>query len=225
LNGQDAGGGATVLYSPQYAAGGGWRSSLSIVNLDGESGLVTLAFFDRDGEPAGSVRTVAIRGWGKIQIDAQDFFAGGEAGPREGYVVISSDGPRLTGSVSFGDEDGSRLATALPLVAHLESQVYFSQIASDANWYTGLAVVNPGSLATMVKAEVFDSGGGLLGQRELVLEAGAAMSRLLWQYVPDLAPLRISSGYVRLTSGLPVASFAVYGSANALSALPPQLLR
>jgi hypothetical protein len=65
----------------------------------------------------------------------------------------------------------------------------------------------------------------LLGRRDLVLGPGAALAQLLWQYVPNLEHAGISSGYMKLTSALPIASFAVYGSANALSAVPPQVLR
>ena len=41
LNGQDGNGGATILYSPQYATGGGYRTALSIVNLESVAGTVT----------------------------------------------------------------------------------------------------------------------------------------------------------------------------------------
>jgi len=225
LNGQDMTAGATTLYSPQYAVGGGWRSALSIVNLDSEPGNVTLALFDRAGQPIGGTQTLDIEGQGKIQIDAQDFFITPDAGLKEGYVVITSNGVKLAGSVSFGDAGGNSFASALPLVADLQQQVILSHVASDSTWYTGIAMVNPNAGQVQSTIEVFDAGGMLIGHQDLVLEARQSKSQLLTQYIPALATSQLGSGYVKLTADRPIASYAVYGSRNGLSAVPPQILQ
>ena len=224
MNGQDVTAGATTLYSPQYAVGGGWRSTLSIVNLDPDPGLVTLVLKDRNGRPLGDGRNMEIRGSGKVQIDAQDFFVTPEEGLKEGYVVISSGGIALCGSVSFGDASGHRFASALPLVSNLQRQVIFSQIASDPTWYTGLAILNPHEAPVMVTLEVHDAAGSRIGTRDLILEAGQSMSKLLTEYVPALGSRSLTSGYIRLSAAKPLASFAVYGSQESLSAVPPQAI-
>ena len=225
MNGQDVTTGATTLYSPQYAVGGGWRSTLAIVNLDPDPGQVTLVLMDRNGRPLGNSRSMDIQGGGKIQIDAQDFFVTPDEGLKEGYVVISSSGVALCGSVSFGDAGGHRFASELPLVADLQQQVIFSQIASDPTWYTGLAIVNPHQEPVPCTLEVHDAAGTRIGLRELILQAGQSMSRLLTEYVPALGSMSLTSGYIRLSAARPVASFAVYGSQDALSAVPPQAMR
>jgi hypothetical protein len=139
--------------------------------------------------------------------------------------VIASDGVKLAGSVSFGDSGGSSFASALPLITDLQQQVIFSHVASDSTWYTGIAIVNPNTEPAQTTIEVFDAGGALIGQQDFVLDAGCSQSQLLTQYIPALATLQLGSGYVRLTADRPIASYAVYGSQNALSAIPPQILQ
>ena len=225
LGGQDLGAGATTLYSPQYVVGGDWRSDLSIINLDGEAGSVTLAFYDRAGVLQGVPRTLDIQGEGKLRIEAQDFFVAPQQAAREGYLSISSNGVRLAGSVSFGDRAQERLASALPLVAELQSEVVFSQLASDATYYTGIALINPDEAAAHVAVRVHDAAGNLIGERLIELSAGESISRVLWQIVPELENREIHSGYIRLSSDRAIASFALYGSNDALSAVPPQVIR
>lgn len=220
LAAQDVGGGGTELYAPQYVAGGDWRTTLSIVNLDPWPGTVSLTLFDREGKPLGSRRTLDIQARGKIRIDTPDFFLGAPPEGRcEGYVVATSGGIRITGSVSFGDFDG-RLASSLPLVAGLQEEMIFSQLVSDSDWYTGVAVVNPWLEPVRMHIEVYDTGGSCLAQREIALEAGHGSSRLVTEYLPELASLPVRRGYIRLAADRPVAAVAVYGSRGALAALP-----
>jgi len=225
LNGQDVGAGAMVLYSPQYVVGGDWRSSISIVNLDPVPGSVTLTFIDRSGRNMGVSRTLEVQPEGKIQIDAQDFFVTPGTQLIEGYVVIASSGIKLSGSVSFGDLAGENLATTLPLVAELENEMIFSQLASDTTYYTGIAIVNPNQAAARVTVQVFEKTGRLLGEQNIILAKNESTSKVLWQYVPELENQQLRSGYIKLTSDIGIASFAVYGNYMALSAVPPQLLR
>jgi hypothetical protein len=139
--------------------------------------------------------------------------------------VITSNGVKLAGSVSFGDAGGNSFASALPLVADLQQQVILSHVASDSTWYTGIAMVNPNAGQVQSTIEVFDAGGMLIGHQDLVLEARQSKSQLLTQYIPALATSQLGSGYVKLTADRPIASYAVYGSRNGLSAVPPQILQ
>jgi hypothetical protein len=223
LGGQDVGAGATVLYSPQYAVGGAWRSTLSVVNLDAEPGTITLAFTDRTGQVLAS-RALDIQPLGKIWIDAQDFFVLPGAQVTEGHLTITSDGIRLAGSASFCDQEDS-LASALPLVSELQKNVVFSQLASNETYYTGIAIVNPNAAEAQITVQVFANTGQLLGSKDVTLGPGESIARVLWQYVPELENVPLSSGYIRLTADTGVASFAIYGSSRALTAVPPQEIR
>ncbi len=111
LNGQDATGGGKILYSPQYVVGGrDYRSTLSIVNLDSIAGQVMFEFIGGDGMPIGVTRVVPIAPRGKIYITDQNFFLDPTT-HTEGYVKITSTGPKLAGSVVFGDPGRSQFSS------------------------------------------------------------------------------------------------------------------
>jgi hypothetical protein len=225
LNGQSAAGGAATLYSPQYAVGGGnWATTLSIVNLEAVEGTVTLRLIDDNGVPVGVTRALPIASSGKIRVTDQDFFVSAGNMLTQGYVEIKSSGPKLTGSVVFGDPAGNSFAAALPLVAALQNDLVFSQVASDATWYTGLALLNPGSANVSATVAIYDRSGKLVQSIIQEIPAGRRVSGLLTQYFPSLASTSISSGYIRVISDKPVASFALFGAANVLSAVPPQIV-
>ncbi len=66
LNAEDATAGAPVLYCPQYVVGGGYRSTISVTNLEVNPGTVTFQLFKDDGQPAASPHGMSIAGRGKV---------------------------------------------------------------------------------------------------------------------------------------------------------------
>ncbi|MBZ5498578.1 MAG: hypothetical protein LAP85_19455 [Acidobacteriia bacterium] len=223
MGGQDAGSGAPILYAPQYAVGGNWRSTLSVVNLDNQPGTIKFEFTDTAGNSIARVQSIVPHG--KLYIDAQNFFVDPDAGLREGYVRISSSGVRLAGGVSFGDAQQS-CATALPLISKLQDEVVFSQFTSDATYYTGIAILNPADTQVGITVEVYDSQGVRLAANTDAL-AGNRSKTLVLSNLPDLKGLNLTSGYIKVKADQPIASFALFGTHNnsALSAIPPQAFR
>ena len=223
VNGLDATGGGTRLYSPQYVVGGAWRSTLSVVNLDSSPGTVTFRFVGDDGNPIGSPRQLAIAPRGKLHITDQEFFSG-TGGIRQGYVEIVTSGVRIMGTVEFGDPDRNVFSAALPLVNASQKQMVFSQVASDATYFTGIAIVNPRENDVSVNIQVFDSRGAQLASAtEVVIRKGRS-SKVLTELFPSLAGVNVSSGYIALTADDQVGSFALYGThtLSVLSAINAQ---
>ena len=225
LAGQDAGSGAATLYSPQYAVGGPWRSTLSIVNLDSQAGQVALEFTDRTGKTVTRTETIAARG--KLAIEAQDYFADPYSGLHEGLVKITGGGVKLAGSVVFGDRERQLCSSALPLISALQNEAVFSQVASNDTYYTGIALMNPGNTEARVALAVYDSGGQRLADPAVTLGPKTSRAFVLTSLAPELAGRQLISGYVRVTADQPIACFALYGTHDykALSAIPPQLVR
>jgi hypothetical protein len=215
INAQDASAGAATLYSPQYVVGGSdFRTTLSIVNLEATAGSATLRFIKEDGSQAGATRTISIPAQGKVWITDQKFFLDSETTQTQGYVEITSSGPKLTGSVVFSDPGRAKFSTALPLVSRLQTSVVFSQLASDATYYTGISILNPGDADTTATLDVIDRYGNVLQSSSEVIPARRRKAQLLSQYFPELADKSITSGYIRLTTDKPVAAFALYGTVN-----------
>lgn len=226
LNGQDTSSVATTLYSPQYVVGGpDWRSTLSVVNLDSTAGLVTFEFIGDDGTPIAAPKQVNIAGRGKIHISDQTFFLNAGSTLRQGYVKITSNGPRLAGSVVFGDQARNVFSSALPLISQLNTSMVFSQLATNSTYFTGLAIMNPGA-AQNVTIEIYDANGAVIVSKVENIGAGQRKSQLLTQYFPELVSQNHSSGYIKVTSSSGVATFALFGTQNlsVLSAVPPQIV-
>jgi hypothetical protein len=224
LNGQDPTQGASILYSPQYAVGGSYRSALSIVNLDSTPGEVTLRMFGDNGAQIGTTRIVQVAGYGKILIDDQSFFvpAGGEV--TQGYVEVTGSGIRLAGSVVFGDPARATFASALPLVSSLKNAMVFSQVASNETYFTGLAILNPNDSYAMARIDLYRADGTLEATTTQILPARQRICQLMTQYFPSLAGQAWSSGYVKVTADRGLASFSLFGTRDlsVLSAVPPQ---
>jgi hypothetical protein len=225
IAGEDLNAGGTVLYAPQYAVGGPYNSSLSIVNLDSAPGTVTLALFGGNGSQIGATRVLPIAADGKIYVSDPSFFTG--SAPTQlttGYVQVKSSGLRLSGDVQFSDALHGSFTTALPLLAALQQSAVLSHIASDATYYTGLSILNPNTVDATVNIQTYTSGGQLDNALTQVIPAGNRISRLLTEYFPALAGQNRSSGYVKVTADRGIACFGVFGtkSLSVLSAIPAQ---
>jgi hypothetical protein len=233
LNGQDASSGATTLYCPHYVVGGAdYRTTLSVVNRDSTTGTVRFRFIKDDGSQVGAVQPLQIAAEGKIYISDQKFFTDAGSTLTQGYLEITSSGPRLSGSVVFGDPERNRFSSALPLIARLQSSAVFSQVASNRTYFTGLALLNPNTADASGTIEVFDRNGAVVRSAAQQVRAGRRVAQLLTQYFPDLIGADLSSGYIKVTLDRGVAGFALFGTNNltdvtqplALSAVPAQAL-
>ena len=228
LEGQDLSAGGTVLYAPQYVIGGPWQARLSIINLDSVAGMVQLRFISEEGVPLGVTRATSIPANGKLYIDDPGYFLtlppGGIA---VGYVQIISDGIRLTGSVAFGDIRHQTYTSTLALISSLQTSILYSQVASNDMYYTGIAILNPNPITATVTLELYSAGGTLIDEIDVVIQGGQRKARVLSEYFAYLEENDQTGGYVRLTSDLPIASYAVFGTNNStvLSALPPLIIQ
>ncbi len=226
LAGQDSNGGASQLYSPQYAVGGPWRSTISIVNLSGIPGTLTLKLFSDSGSQIGSAVVQNIAGGGKLYVSDQQFFTGAimtnSGQVVQGYVDISGPGLQLAGSVVFGDAVQGVFTTALPLVSSLQQSAIFSHVASDNTYFTGLAVVNPNNADSTVTISLYNANGVLDSSIVQTIPAHQRFSGLLTQIFPALVGQSRTSGYFTVTSNIGMACFALFGTndLSVLSAIP-----
>ena len=141
---QDAGGGSKVLYAAQCAVGGGWSATLSVVNMESTAGEITLQVFDESGMQIGSARTMPVAAQGKVIVGPGDLPVGSAQNMFRGYVVLRSNGPRISGSITYGgDGDDDYFSSSLPLQRAVDKDVVLSQVASSSTWFTGLALLNP----------------------------------------------------------------------------------
>jgi hypothetical protein len=229
LAGQDATAGGTTLYSPIYVFGGNYRTNLSVINLDSAAGMVSLRLISQNGVQLGASREVAIPANGKLYIDDSGFFMPLDPDVLNGgYVEIISDGIRLSGSIVLGDINRQSFYAALALISSLQDSVLFSHVASDDIYFTGICILNPNTQPTTVRLELYDANGSLREIQYRYIGAKQQQSSLLSQYFISLMNgQNQTSGYVRIFSTVPIASYAAFGTRNLsmISAIPPQVVR
>ncbi len=230
LNGQDSTAGSAILYSPQYAVGGPWRSALSVVNLDSTAGTVTFRFIHDDSTQIGATKVLPIEPHGKIRIDDPAFFQSLFVNPSnvvtQGYVEIISSGIRLTGSVVFGDPECGVFSAALPLVDQLQRSVLFSQVAVSQTYFTGIAILNPNTNNATATLDLYGTDGRIEASTVITIPGKQRTSMVLTEFFPGLAGQTRTSGYVKVTADKDIAAFALFGSndLSVLSAIPPQIV-
>ena len=157
LNGQDAAGGATTVYSAQYVVGGpDWQSMLSVINLDLTAGSVSLRFVSDEGTQMGTVRVVPIAPRGKIRITDQRFFIDAGDTLRQGY--LRSAAALTAGRLVLAIPDGASFRRRFPRIDSPEP-AGAGQVASNDTYFTGIAILNPNDAPARAIIEVYDSDG------------------------------------------------------------------
>jgi len=224
LNGQDGTAGGLLLYAPHHVLGNQWETTLSVVNLDSKAGKVQFQFIGENGVQVVSVRTLDIPPNGKLFVSDARFFGQQQADKTyTGYVKVLSDGVRLTGSTTFGSRGGA-FSSALPLIDSLQNTVLYGHAVSNDLYQSGIAILNPNNATANAVIEIYGSDGTLLERKSESIPAGLRSAKLLTEYFPSLAGKDQTSGYIRIASDQPLASYSLFGTSNlsVLSAIPAQ---
>ena len=226
------------LYSAQLASGegtgdaGGYFTSIKLVNSgDGET-EVELAAFLSDGNRLGRSHELRLAPQESFQGNAAEIF-GLESPPESilvGSVSVESTRPGLIGDVIFGDPVGGEYAAALTLQTEPLRRAVFSQVANGERQpgdslppiFTGIAVFNPGDVATEVSLKVYDSQGTLQGEAGgIVMKPKARFSDLIQNLVPRSRGLLGGFVVLESTPGRVVAQELFGNGRTFLSSVPP----
>jgi hypothetical protein len=140
----------------------------------------------------------------------------------QGYVRLQSSGGKFTGAICFTDPLQRNFGSALSFTSAAGTTAYFSQVAQNEQYFTGLAGVNAGNRSAAVTIEVYDIDGKLLASGGTAIPPGGRFSRLLSELVGKLPA--ISRGYFIVQSTEPLVCFALFGTndGTVLSAIPAQ---
>jgi hypothetical protein len=112
----------------------------------------------------------------------------------------------------------------LPLIQTLDQNLVFSHVASDATYFTGIALLNPNSVAANARIDILERQGSVIASGSVPIAAGGRVSQLITEFFPALAGRQLTGGYIRIASDQPLAGFALFGThrLSALSAIPAQ---
>ncbi|MBI1747907.1 MAG: M36 family metallopeptidase [Acidobacteria bacterium] len=219
---------ATTLYFPHFAAGGGWRTEISVTNPSGSGADLRIFALRGDGTSYGDPVSRRLEANQQLleSVDAL-FFVGG-SGLDVGYLRVESSAPGLVGYTYFtfnGNE-----SSAVPLSYQPSTQLTFSQVAHNIPdgvgrpFLTGVAVLNP-SLTTTARYRVslYDGSGVLVGDKELTLGPQQKDARMIDDMLGRTLP-PIYAGYILVNSDIPLFGFELFFTADAgmIAAVPSQ---
>ncbi len=215
-----------------FASGGGYTTELNIVNQDSTvSANVTFTLYDNSGTQLANPLNVNVPKGGQLLTTIDQLFPTLGSALTTGYIQLDIEpsfvGPfgstaTVAGSIRFSAADGSSSA-ALPLFIPGVTDYYYSQVAQNQGYYTGIAILNPSTTTKAdVNLDVYSKDGELIGTYETLISPGRKISRLLYEMIPDSNGQ--VGGYVHITSDQPVISFSLFGTSDGklLSAIPPQ---
>jgi rhodanese-related sulfurtransferase len=126
-----------AIYFPHIATGTPWQTEIAIINTGDRAIAGTLKALSDEGQIL-KVKTVPLLARARRQMAVADEFANLS---NIGYITFSAGSPSIQGYTKFYIE--GRYRAAIPAVTEVNStDIQISHIASDAEWWTGISLVN-----------------------------------------------------------------------------------
>jgi len=143
---------AVPLYFPHVATNFPWQTEIAIINASDQPVTGSLRAFSDDGQPVEAIPvTLSARGRRQITV-ANEFTNHTDIG----YIIFDTDSATVQGYTKFSREGYYRVA--IPAVREINAwDIYIPHIALDADWWTGVSLVNTTS-ATKVLTITFNNG-------------------------------------------------------------------
>jgi mono/diheme cytochrome c family protein len=196
---------------PHFADGGGWTTTILLVNPTDNAISGTLQFADSSGTPSSSI-SYSIPGRSARQFAT----AGSGSAVRVGAVTIvpAQGSAAPAGSLVFSyTKSGIRLTEAsVPgAPAGTALRVY---VEASGTIQSGIAITNPSASNATVRLELTDLNGASISTTTLTLGPNAHVSKFLNE-IPGFQALSLPvQGLLRITSATPVAAAGVRSRTN-----------
>jgi hypothetical protein len=144
---------AAPLYFPHVATSIPWQTEIAIINTSPDQTVTgTLRGLSDEGQLV-ETKNVTLSARGRRQINVADEFTNHI---NIGYIIFDTDSDAVQGYTKFYREGYYR--AAIPAVKEVNtSDIYISHIASTADWWTGISLVNTTS-ATKELTITFNNG-------------------------------------------------------------------
>jgi len=213
----------TVSFQPHLEWNGLFQTRLFLLNPSPVPLAVTLRLRTAAGTQAAPDYRLTMPGFSTVDRTIEAIFTFPDASPGAGWLELESDGgSAVATALAFDPRSGAAAATTmLPAGAGNWSMPFFIE---DAQYYTGLAILNPGNAPVSIEVSAFDPSGGLISRFPVVLESRHGKTLLVSQWIPAL-PAE-STGQIMIQASGPVSLLAYFGTDDgiALAAVPFSLL-
>ncbi len=208
------------LFSAQLAVSPAIFTQFKLINVSGSQRTLRLTPLAEEGSAMVPPLVRVLQPGQSMVVDCGRDFRLQSASTVVGSVHVETDRPGVLGDVLFGDPDRLAYAASLPLQGPGYQRAVFSQVANVGDFFTGLALFNPGPGKAEISLEVYNREGVLVGRRALTLRAGERILKLLVELIPETAGQ--VRGYIVLTSSEPVMAQELFGTGDLelLSSVP-----
>lgn len=131
--------GSNALFFPHADCNNGWTTEIALVNSSAAGVSGQLYAYDDKGLQTGGIMKISLNSYGRRSVNVNDSFTDSS---RIGYLVFRSNSQALVGYTKF-QHKSSGYRVALPTATEVnDSTFYVSHIASNSNWWTGIALLN-----------------------------------------------------------------------------------
>jgi hypothetical protein len=211
-----------MIVLPHVAEGSSWRTRVVLVNTDNINAAQLQARYYSETGVTLATKTINILSGRMLLDDVWSIFGLSEPTDlRTGWIEMSGDAARVHAAVIFSGEN-DQVLSALPAQTTPQSDIYFSHIAQDDLYYTGIALVNDSGQSTSATVEIRDAAGVLVNSVPLTgLGDRNKFIRLLSD--PLFGVNQQVGGYIHIKSDRPLFAYSLFGiTGQLLSAIPFQ---
>jgi len=217
----------STLYFLQVSVLGPYKAQLGVVNYSAAPVVLTISAFKPDGTLfdfttlQNNPITRTLPPGGSLREDVQSMFGFFGDKPLDCWLTVKSTSEAINGYM-INSNPTSGAEAGVTSAAQGRPLSLFSHIATTPPYYTGIAVLNPSSLAANLRFVALKPTGEILGSYDTVLQPGQTFNRLLGStdFIPGAAGQ--AGGLVWVKSNIPVYAASNIGSDNAASNIPAQ---
>jgi len=188
---------------PHFHCDALWYTGLAMVNPDRSNpAQVQLTAYSNAGTLLGQATVPMVPGEKKsFSVDQLPGFTG------KGWILLESNRPVMAQEV-YGNRVKGGLAAveACPLGQFL----YLPHFRTNKDWWTGIAIANPGNEDVFVVLDAYAENGSALGHKEIFVPAKGKTAGT----IEDFFGLADSAGWVEIGAFSPVAALYVFGNRN-----------
>jgi hypothetical protein len=196
-----------ALYFPHVATDFPWQTEIAIVNASDQSVIGTLKAFSNSGQLVTTKRVILFAHGRKQIVVAYEFTNHANIG----YIVFDTNSASVQGYTKLSIEGSYR--AAIPAVKEVnKSDIYITHVASDAQWWTGLSLVNTTSAAKVLTITFND---GRI--RQITLNANEHRAFDIASLFNSQPQPDIQSGVIANASG--IIGLELFGSINQLDGI------
>jgi uncharacterized repeat protein (TIGR01451 family) len=213
------------LFFPQMVMGDPWQSELGIVNYTSQPVIVTIYARTADGALFGAdvlEENPVTRGVGpreSIVLDLAELFGLRGTQARDGWLEVACDSASINGYLSYGIPSvGSLAGIAAP--ASPRRQFVFSHVTTASGFFTGLALLNPATMAINARVLALDLDGNRIGLADNFIRPGQRVSALVTELIEGSG--NRAGGMLWVSTDLPVYGSSLFGAERVLANVPPQ---